>query len=158
MAISAIPLFWKETEHEVNQGGKQSWGTSWKQWWSHALFCSTQSETLMWNSFQWDVPVGVCYSHVQLFGTLWTIACYAPLSRGFSRQEYWSGLHTLLQGIFPTQGSNPGFPHCRWILYHLSHQGSPRIPEWVVYPFSRGNSWPRNQIRVSCIAGRFLTS
>jgi len=28
----------------------------------------------------------------------------------------------LLQGIFPTQGSNPGLPHCRWILYHLSHQ------------------------------------
>ena len=35
--------------------------------------------------------------------------------------------HALLQGIFPTQGSNPGIPHCRWILYHLSHQGSPRI-------------------------------
>ena len=32
--------------------------------------------------------------------------------------------HALLQGIFPTQGSNPGFPHCRQILYHLSHQGS----------------------------------
>ena len=32
--------------------------------------------------------------------------------------------HALLQGIFPTQGSNPGLPHCRWILYHLSHQGS----------------------------------
>ena len=31
----------------------------------------------------------------------------------------------LLQGIFPIQGSNPGLPHCRWILYHLSHQGSP---------------------------------
>ena len=31
----------------------------------------------------------------------------------------------LLQGIFPTQGSNPGLPHCRWILYQLSHQGSP---------------------------------
>ena len=31
--------------------------------------------------------------------------------------------HALLQGIFPTQGSNPGFPHCRWILYQLSHQG-----------------------------------
>ena len=30
-----------------------------------------------------------------------------------------------LQGIFPTQGSNPGVPHCRWILYQLSHQGSP---------------------------------
>ena len=35
------------------------------------------------------------------------------------------GCHTLLQGIFPTQGSNPGLPHCRQILYHLSYQGSP---------------------------------
>ena len=32
------------------------------------------------------------------------------------------GCHALLQRIFPTQGSNPGLPHCRWILYHLSHQ------------------------------------
>ena len=36
------------------------------------------------------------------------------------------GCHFLLQGIFPTQGSNPGLPHCRQIPYHLSHQGSPR--------------------------------
>ena len=35
------------------------------------------------------------------------------------------GCHTLLQGIFPTQGSNPGLPHCRQILYRVSHQGSP---------------------------------
>ena len=35
------------------------------------------------------------------------------------------GCHALLQGIFPTQGSNPGLLHCRQILYHLSHQGSP---------------------------------
>ena len=35
------------------------------------------------------------------------------------------GSHSLLQGIFPTQGPNPGFPHSRWILYQLSHQGSP---------------------------------
>ena len=34
------------------------------------------------------------------------------------------GCHFLLQGIFPTQGSNPGLPHCRHVLYHLSHQGS----------------------------------
>ena len=34
------------------------------------------------------------------------------------------GCHVLLQGIFPTQGSNPGLPHCRQILYHLSHQGN----------------------------------
>ena len=34
--------------------------------------------------------------------------------------------------------------HCRWILYHLSHQGSPRLLEWVAYPFSSRFSWPRN--------------
>ena len=64
----------------------------------------------------------------------------------------------LLQGIFPSQGSKPGLPHCRRILYHLSHQGSPRILEWVACPFSRGSSQPRNRTRVSCIAGRFFTS
>ena len=42
------------------------------------------------------------------------------------------------RGIFPTQGSNPGLPRCKWILYQLSHKGSPRILEWVAYPFSRG--------------------
>ena len=45
------------------------------------------------------------------------------------------GSLSLLQGIFSTQGSNPGLPHCRWILYRLSHKGSPRILEWVAYPF-----------------------
>ena len=35
------------------------------------------------------------------------------------------GSRALLQGIFQIQGSNPGLPHCRWILYQLSHQGSP---------------------------------
>ena len=39
--------------------------------------------------------------------TLWTGACQTPLSMGFSRQEYWSGCHFLLQGFFPTQGLNP---------------------------------------------------
>ena len=40
----------------------------------------------------------------------------------FSRQEYWSGLPFLIQGIFPTEGLNPGLPYCRQILYRLSHQ------------------------------------
>ena len=66
--------------------------------------------------------------------------------------------HVLLQGIFSTQGLNPGVPQCRWILHHLSHQGSPRTLEWVAYPFSRGASWPRNQTSVSCITGGFFTN
>ena len=68
------------------------------------------------------------------------------------------GSLSLLQGIFPTQGSNPGLPHCRQILSQLSHQGSPSTLEWVAYPFSRGSSRPRNRTGVSCIAGGFFTN
>ena len=66
------------------------------------------------------------------------------------------GSLSLLQGIFPTQGSNPGLSHCRQTLYQLSHKRSPRILEWVAYPFSSGSFQPRNQTRVSCIAGGFF--
>ena len=126
----------------------------------------------------------------------WT--CQAPLSMGFSRQEYWSGLPFpspgdlpnpgiesrpptlqvdslpaepkgkpkntgmgnifLLWRIFLTQRSNPGLPYCRQIVYQLSQKGSPRILEWVAYPFPSRSSWPRNQTGVSCIAGRFFTN
>ena len=55
-------------------------------------------------------------------------------------QNTGEGRCSLLKGIFPTQGSNPGLPHCGQILYQLSHKGSPRILEWVAYLFSRGSS------------------
>ena len=42
------------------------------------------------------------------------------------------GSHSLLQGIFPTQGLNPGLPHSRQILYQLSHQGSGPITSWEI--------------------------
>ena len=67
------------------------------------------------------------------------------------------GSFSLLQGLFPTQGSNPGLPHCRQILYQLSHKGIPRILEWVAYAFSRGSSQHRNQTGVCCIACWFFT-
>ena len=66
------------------------------------------------------------------------------------------GSLSLVQGSSSTQGSNPGLPHCRQILYQLSHKGSPRILEWVVYPFSRGSSQPRNWTGVSCIVAGFF--
>ena len=59
------------------------------------------------------------------------------------------GCHALLQGIFPIQGLNPGLWHCRWILYHLTHQGSLRILECIAHPFSRGSSQPRYPTGVS---------
>ena len=64
-------------------------------------------------------------TRVRLFATPWTVAFQAPLSMGFSRQYTGVEGHFLLQGIFPTQGLNPGLSHCRQTLYHLSHQGSP---------------------------------
>ena len=50
-----------------------------------------------------------CFSHVQLFASLWTVACLAPLSMGFSRQGYWSGLPcpSSLVGDDPHQGIGP---------------------------------------------------
>ena len=68
------------------------------------------------------------------------------------------GSLSLLQGIFPTQGLNPGLVHCGQILYQLSHKGSSRILEWVAYPFASGSSQPRNWTGVSCIAGGFFTN
>ena len=57
-------------------------------------------------------------SRVWLLTTPWTIQ-----SMDFSRPEY---SLSFLQGIFPTSGLNPGFPHCRQILYKLSHKGKPK--------------------------------
>ena len=59
------------------------------------------------------------FSRVQLFATPWAAARQAALSVGVSRQGYWSGLHFLLQGIFPTQVLNLSLlhlPHWRWIF------------------------------------------
>ena len=64
----------------------------------------------------------------------------------------------ISRGIFPTQGSNPGLPHGRQILYQVTHKGSPRILESVAHPFSRGSSRPRNHTGVVCIAGGFFTN
>ena len=68
------------------------------------------------------------------------------------------GSLSLLQGVFPTQGSNSGLPHCRQILYQLSHKGSPRILAWIAYPFSRESSQPKDWTQVSHTAGGFFTS
>ena len=81
--------------------------------------------------------------------SLWPHGLYSP-SPGQN-----TGVGTV---PFPTQGANPGLPHYTRILYQLSHQGSPRILEWVAYPFSSGSSWPKDQTGVFCLAGRFFTS
>ena len=66
------------------------------------------------------------------------------------------GSPSLLQWVFLTQELNQGLLHCKQILYKPSFKGSPRMLEWVDYPFSSGSSWPKNWTRVSCIAGWFF--
>ena len=78
--------------------------------------------------------------HSVVSDSLWPHELYSPWNS--PGKDTGMGNPFLLQGIFPTQGSNPGLLHCRRILYHLSHKVSPRILEWVAYPFSSGSSWP----------------
>ena len=130
---------------------------------SHAIYnvAKTQKNLLQYSQYVFSLLPFVGkwkskpLSHILwLFVTPWTIySLWNSLG-----QNTGVGSLSLSQGIFPTSGSNPGLPHCRQILYQLSHRGSPRILEWVAYPFSMGSSWPRNWTRVSCTAGRFLTN
>ena len=95
-------------------------------------------------------------SHSVMSNSLQPHGLYSPWN--YLGQNTGVGSLSLLQGIFPTQGLNPGLPCCRRILYQLSHKGSPGILEWVAYPFSRWFSWPRNRAGVFCIAGGFFTN
>ena len=95
-------------------------------------------------------------SHSVMSSSLQPHELYSPWNS--PGQNTGVGSLSLLQGIFPTQWLNPGLLHCRQVLYQLSHKGSPRILEWVAYPFSSRSSWPRNWTQVSCIAGRFFTN
>ena len=85
----------------------------------------------MWEWFHKCVRACVCVcvqQHVQLFATPWTILWNSP------GQNTGVDSLSLFQGIFPTQGLNPGLPHCRWILYQLSRQGGPDSREWALFP------------------------
>ena len=68
-------------------------------------------------------------SSVRLFATPWTVAHQDSPSMNFLGKSTGVGCHFLLQGIFPTQGLNPGLPHCGQTLYCLSRQGSPHNDE-----------------------------
>ena len=88
--------------------------------------------------------------------SLWPRGPYSPWNS--PGQNTGVGSHSFLQGIFPTQGLNPGLLYCSQILYHLSHQENSRRLEWVAYPFSSGSSYPGIGTGVSCFAGGFFTS
>ena len=91
-----------------------------------------------WNGLLFPSPllyyIILCYivkvkvqslSCVRFFVNPWTVAYQAPGPQNFPGKSTGEGCHFLVQRAITTQGSNPGFLHCRQILYQLSHQGSP---------------------------------
>ena len=80
-----------------------------------------------------------CFSHVWPFVTPWTVAHQAPLSLGFSRQEYWSGLPHPPPRIFPTQGLNP---HLLWLLRsrRILHHWATRKPDTIIATYLYNSS------------------
>ena len=71
---------------------------------------NVEKERLYLQRMKWSMCVLRCFSHVQLFATPWTVARQAPLSVGFSRQEYWSGLPWPPTGDLPDSGIKPVSP------------------------------------------------
>ena len=120
--------------------------TNWLGWWK-----SGAVHILAWSEVKWR-EVKVAQLCLTFFDPMDSSPWNSP------GQNTRAGSLSLLQGIFPTQGLNPGLPRGRWILYQPNHQGSPRILGWVAYSFSSGSSQCRNRTGVSCIAGGFFTS
>ena len=79
-------------------------------------------------------------SRVRLFPAPWAVARQAPLSVGFSRKEYWSGLPCPSPGDLPS----PGLPHCRWILYH--HSSPPEPPGKLISILMTSKSLSRSSV------------
>ena len=97
--------------------------------WEGSLKLADKSDLLCLNSLNNQYYVMLCYvilslSHVHLFANTWIVAHQTPLSMGFSRQEYWSGLPFPSPADLPNPGIKPRSPHCRQTLYCLSHQGN----------------------------------
>ena len=98
------------------------------------------------------------FSRVWLFVTPWTVAHQAPLSMGFSRQEYWSGLPCPPPGDLPNPGIKPRSLAVRADSLPVKPQGKPKntgvgslsLLQWIF--------WPGNWTGVSCIAGGFFTN
>ena len=128
-------------------------------WRSHHVNLNDSSDIILVHSLIWHSYSVLCLL-AHSCPTLCNLMDYSPPGSSVHGDSPGKntgvGCHAFLQGIFPTQGPNPGLPHGRQLLYHLSHQGSPSILEWVAYPFSRGTSQSRNWTGVFWITGGWI--
>ena len=106
---------------------------------------------LTWQKFLMQMCALCChavlsrFSCVWLFATLWTVACPAPLSMGFSRQEYCSGLQCLLPGDLPNPGMEPTCPACQADPLPAETPGKPKNTGVGSLVLLQGISQPRNR-------------
>ena len=135
------PIFWPGEFHRLNSP------------WGHKELANEKFSSILNILSELEVK---SESRSVMSDSLWPHGLYSPWNS--PGQNTGVGSLSLLQGIFPIQGSNPGLPHYRQIIYQLSHKGSPRILEWVAYPFSSGSSRLRKWTGVSCIEGGFFTN
>ena len=159
MSVVSDSLWPHESQHARPPCLSQTPGVHWdscplSQWCHPAI----SSSVVPLSSCPQSLPASESFPMSQLFawGGQSTGVVYSPWNS--PGQNTGVGSLSLLQGIFATQGSNPGLLHCRQILYYLSHEGRPRLLVWVAYPFYRGSSQSRNWTGICCIAGRFFTS
>ena len=148
--------------------------SAWWMKWEHQTFSLRE---LSWKHFQYQVKYEIWNMMLKIklevscaVLCLVTQSCLILFDRMDCSPSGSSG-HGILQtrilewiampphppGDLPNLGIKPRFPILQVILYCLSHQGNPRILEWIAYPFSRVSSQPRNQTGVSCIASRCFT-
>ena len=128
----AIPTF-----REIAQRRGQQKTIKWKGWWRGSRGeCGVKGAGLL--KEQGVVPHNKTLAVKVARGvsnSLWPHGLYSPWNS--PGKNTGAGSLSLLQGIFPTQGSNPGLPHCRRILYQLSHKGSHKLWQVAGYPL-----WP----------------
>ena len=99
------------------------------------------------------------FSHVWLFVTLWSVALQAPLSMGFSRQEYWSGLPCPLAGDLPYPGIQPVAPALQEDSLPLNHRGSPnKLLKWPCFEdfWSQSSSAGLKRIASQCAFNAYI--
>ena len=138
----------KSKKKKDNNGERNTGIRAWKIPWGHLLDVWSWESQLNSVNFHFTCKLGTI-----MFLSLWSESC-AVVSNSFWPHGLYSpwtspgqntgvGSLSLLQGIFPTQGPNPGLLQCGQILYQLSHKGSPRLLEWVAYPLSSALPNPR---------------
>ena len=98
------------------------------------LLCLTFSRCLCFSFYLGNVVVVQSLSHIQLFAIPWTVACQAPLSMGFPRQEYWSGLSFPSPGDLPNSGIEPASPALADGFFTTEPPGKPKRDMGSGYP------------------------